>query len=622
MGRRAFCLFWRLNVTIGLKQVFHFPGELCGTGVEGVYKDDAYNGCRGKACFRRSTERAGMIAVRCSNCGLEIMVPPSVQGREGTCLNCGNPVKVPSDGVFVPTSIMQFNPGEKIAGRYSILSFIGRGGMGVVYHAEDTLVKEEVALKFLRTDILRTEKWRYMFLQEAQIARRLRHENIVAVHDVTYTSDGILFLSMEYAKGRSLRELLRRHREEKVHILPRLTVSIGLQVLDALHYAHRLVVHRDIKPENIILMANEHVKVLDFGLAKVIEEEGAGNHSSASPLQRKRQVIGTEAYASPEQLLHAAVDLRADIYSLGLVLRELLTLRTPPEYPADLEIKRDDVAPGVLEVVAKAVNPDRNERWQSAKAFRDALKSAFDSAYHPVNLQENNHKASKNGSVEGMVYFQGGGFLMGNDAVREEAPEAEVHVEPFWMDIYPVTVAQYAHYLKETGAPEPRYWRDSQLNGPEQPVVGVAWDEASAYACWAGKQLPGEAQWEFAARGRANRKYPWGNLPPDTTRCNYRNYLGMPSIVTMHEDGRTPEGLFDMAGNVYEWTLDPFMPYDHARKRNGNPDSAPRKAVRGGCYESGVDELTTTARKGFFQNVRQRNVGFRCVINCNVSNPS
>lgn len=556
-----------------------------------------------------------MIDVVCSNCGLKILVPPSVQGREGKCLNCGAPISVPSFGMPTQASNLKFNPGDKIAERYTIHSLVGRGGMGVVYLAEDTLVKEEVALKFLRTDILRTEKWRFLFLQEAQIARRLRHENIVAVHDVTYTSDGILFLSMEYAKGRSLREFLRNHREERAYIPPRLIVSIGLQVLDALQYAHRLVVHRDIKPENIILMANEHVKVLDFGLAKVIEEEDAVALSGIQSARHKRQVIGTEAYAAPEQILHGPVDFRADIYSLGLVMRELLSLRTPLEYPVDQDVKRDDVAPGVVDVIRKAVNADRNERWQSAGAFRDALKSAFDIAYHPAALEEENHHGDANGSTEGMVYFAGGTFLMGNDAVREEAPEEEVHVKPFWMDIYPVTVAQYARYLKETGASEPRYWRDTQLNGAEQPVVGIDWYEAMAYAAWAGKSLPREAQWEFGARGRENRRFPWGNLPPDTTRCNYRNHLGMPSIVTMHEDGTTPEGLFDMAGNVYEWTRDPYLSYLQIRKGDVDPESSPRRAVRGGCYESGPEELTTTFRRGFFQNVRQRNIGFRCVIN-------
>lgn len=555
-----------------------------------------------------------MIPVVCSSCGLKILVPSSVQGREGHCLNCGNPIKVPRQHASAPVSISDFKPGDKIGERYIILSAIGKGGMGVVYHAEDTLVKEEVALKFLRPDILRTEKARGMFLQEAQIARRLRHENIVAVHDAALTVDGVLFLSMEYAKGQSLRDLLQRHRKERLYLPPRLIVSITLQMLDALDYAHRLVVHRDIKPENIILMANEQVKVLDFGLAKAVEEEDERYDPSRQQeaIQRK-QVIGTFAYASPEQIYHRPVDFRADIYSTGLVVREMLSLRSPTEYPPDHPITRQDIAPDVMAVINKAVIADISERWQSARAFRDALKSVYENAYHPVSIHENTTKPAEDGSTEGMVYFAGGTFLMGNNAVRQEAPEEEVLVKPFWMDSYPVTVAQYARYLAESGAPEPRFWHDSQLNGPEQPVVGVCWDEAMAYAAWAGKTLPTEAQWEFAARGRDNRKFPWGNLPPDTTRCNHRNYLGMPSIVVMHEDGKTPEGLFDMAGNVYEWTRDAYMPYPVQRK-GPSQENAPRKTVRGGCYESEKDELRTTARKGFFQNVRQKNIGFRCVI--------
>lgn len=557
-----------------------------------------------------------MITVLCSYCGLKILVPVSVQGREGHCLNCGNPICVPSGKTTMPNTISKYKPGDKVGERYVLLSYIGRGGMGVVYHAEDTLVKEGVALKFLRPDILRTEKARGMFLQEAQIARRLRHENIVAVHDVSLTNDGVLFLSMEYAKGRSLRELLRHHREQKHHIAPRLIVEITLQILDALHYAHRLVVHRDIKPENIMLMANEQVKVLDFGLAKAVEEEDAVyDLSQQQEAIKRKQVIGTFAYAAPEQIYHRPVDLRADIYSTGLVAREMLTLRSPMEYPVDREINREDIAPDVLAVINKAVHVEKSERWQSALAFREALKSAYDNAYQPISFVENECKPANGRSTAGMVYFAGGAFLMGNNAVPEEAPEQEVYVDPFWMDIYPVTVAQYARYLEESGAQEPRFWHDTQLNGPEQPVVGVSWDEAVAYASWAGKALPTEKQWEFAARGRENRKFPWGNLPPDTTRCNYRNYLGMPSIVVMHEDGKTPEGLFDMSGNVYEWTQDPYMPYAQRQKGSLPADQVPRKAVRGGCFESEKEDLVTTARKGFFPIVRQKNIGFRCVIN-------
>lgn len=554
-----------------------------------------------------------MITVTCTYCGLKILVPETVRGRQGTCLNCGSPITVTNGVATDAAQSLSFKPGDRIGERYSLLAYIGRGGMGVVYHAEDALVKEEVALKFLRPNVLRTEKGRRFFLQEAQIARRLRHENIIAVHDVGFTNDGVLYLSMEYAHGQSLRALMLRHREARRYIPVRLIITIALQVLDALHYAHRLVVHRDIKPENIMLLPNERVKVLDFGLAIAIEEENTQSEEKSQSVERKRRVIGTLAYASPEQINHKPVDLRADIFALGLVLRELITLRTPLELAVDEPIKRDDVPPGIVEVINRAVREDKSERWHSAQAFRNALNEAYQSAYHVADVSAKDTNDKQTCDTSGMIFFEGGNFLMGNNAVREEAPEAEVHVEPFYMDKYPVTVAQYATYLKDTGAEEPGCWRDPQYNGPDQPVVGVSWYEAAAYAAWAGKQLPSEMQWEFAARGRENRRYPWGQLPPDNTRCNFRNYLGMPSMVSMHEDGQTPEGVFDMAGNVYEWTLDPYAPYTRLREGALNPADGPRKSTRGGCFESNVEEITTTARKGFFPNERKNNMGFRCV---------
>jgi formylglycine-generating enzyme required for sulfatase activity len=144
-------------------------------------------------------------------------------------------------------------------------------------------------------------------------------------------------------------------------------------------------------------------------------------------------------------------------------------------------------------------------------------------------------------------------------------------------------------------------------------VVGVSWNEACEYAAWAGKQLPTEAQWEFAARGRGNRRYPWGHLDPDSTRCNFGDYLGMPSIVSMHEGGMTPEGIQDLAGNVYEWTEDAFEPYRHRQQGGGESDS-PRRVVRGGSWHSGPLELVCSHRKGLFPESRLTTVGFRCVV--------
>lgn len=551
-----------------------------------------------------------MVEVVCAHCGLRILVPPSVQGRRGVCFNCGNPLLVPSAGVVEAHRNLTFARGDRISDRYVVGDRIGKGGMGVVYQAHDTLVDEPVALKFMNPEMLETERGRQLFIQEAQIARRLRHENIVAVHDVTWTNEGILYLSMELLSGQSLRQLLRKHRQDRRLLDVRLSVAYMRQVLAALEYAHRTVIHRDIKPENVFIMPGEHVKVLDFGLAKVIQEV-----LMEQPASGAKRVIGTLAYAAPEQRLNRPVDLRADIYAAGLVFQELLTLRTPLDDPIAVERARDDVSPSLLDVLKRAIKPEKEQRWQSAGEFRKALEHAFQESYgrQAVAVQALNG-AGKGASTEGMVYLEGGNFLMGNDDFREEAPEAEVFVKPFWIDKYPVTVAQYTEFIAATGAPEPRFWRDPQFNGPDQPVVGVTWNEAMAYAEWAGKDLPTEAQWEFAARGKENRPYPWGSLPPGSTRANFGEYLGMSSIVTMHEDGATPDKVEDLAGNVYEWTKDPFLAYTVLRSKEDQRDS-PRRTVRGGCWASPPEELRCTARRGFFAETRINTIGFRCVLN-------
>ena len=548
-----------------------------------------------------------MIEVACRQCGLKIYVPSTVQGRQGICFNCGQPVTVPAAPVRPSSSPLDFQPGQRVADRYVILQRIGHGGMGVVYQAHDSLVNEDVALKFMRTDLLRTDKARRFFLQEALVTRRLRHENIVVVHDVNFTREGVLYISMEHAAGESLRDMLQRHRAEKTLIEVRFAVRVVEQMLAGLDYAHRFVVHRDIKPENVMLLANERVKLLDFGLALAVQED----LNSEDGHKPKKRVVGTLPYTAPEQRLFQPLDQRTDLYAVGLVLRELLNLRTPNEPPRPLDRVRRDVSPSLVQVLEKALQEDRDARWQSAAEFRAALLGAYRQSYTPPYTE--NAGQNEPFSTEGMVFFAGGRFLMGSNLCREEAPEAEVFVGPFWMDSHPVTTAQYAAYMRETGAPEPKFWRDPECNGPDQPVVGVSWHEAMAYAHWAGKTLPTEAQWEFAARGQQNRRHPWGNLPPTPQLANFQDFLGIPSVVTLHEEGQTPEGLLDMAGNVHEWTLDPYAPYSQNRQQQPATAQTPIRAVRGGCWTSPAEELTTTARKGFIPETQLKTIGFRCV---------
>lgn len=551
-----------------------------------------------------------MISVTCTHCGCEILVPPTVQGKQGLCFNCQQPLEVPTVTSIERHRKLAFETGNKIAGRYTIEKLVGQGGMGVVYRAQDTLVNELVALKFMRPAMLRTQRGQQMFIQEAQIARRLRHDNIIAVHDVSWTIDGVLYLSMEYVAGQSLREFLRQKRVERRYLEVRLAVSYATQILSALEYAHKMVIHRDMKPENVMLLSGERLKVLDFGLAKAIQEEYPDEKKEAPG----KRVVGTLAYTSPEQRRREPVDLRSDIYAVGLLMHELLTLRTPMDEPVSINEARDDVAPALVDVIQKSLEERKEHRFQSAKEFRHAIKQAYDKAYRKttVTLPQNGDQTQQ-ASTENMVHFEGGSFVMGSDDFKESAPEEEVYVPPFWMDIHPVTVHEYEEFMKATGHAEPKYWNDDQFNGPNQPIVGVSWDDAMAYAHWAGKQLPTEAQWEFAARGRENRTYPWGNLPPDNTLCNFRDFLGMPSMIGMH-DGCTPDGIYDLAGNVLEWVRDPYAPYRTIRQNPEKAESSPRRTVRGGCYLSPPDELRNVVRRGLFPESYLRTVGFRCVL--------
>jgi serine/threonine protein kinase len=554
-----------------------------------------------------------MIQATCSQCGLRIQVPSTVQGRQGICFACGSPMVVPQLSDQTEVTEVSYSHGDRIADRYIIDTQIGKGGMGVVYRAQDALIEEDVALKFMHPKTWKTQRGQMLFIKEAQIARRLRHENIVSVHDVGTTPEGLLYLSMELLKGTSLREYLRRLRAHRRLVDVRLAINIVLQTLAAMEYAHKMVVHRDLKPENIMLMPGEVVKVLDFGLAMDVDDEPT--QSTNQPDGKKKRIVGTAVYASPEQHRHQKIDFRSDLYTVGVIFHELLTLRTPVDEPVNVMDVREDVAPSIIKIIDKARQHDKDHRWQSAREFRKAVSEAYKASYRKKEVKEFVTKNGKTFSTENMAYLDGGHFLMGNMEVREEAPEFETHIDPYYIDKYPVTVQEYEEFLKSTGHNPPKFWEDPEFNGPRQPVVGITFNDALAYAGWVGKKLPTEKQWEYAARGRDNRKYPWGNLDPDTTRTNYGDYLGMPSIVSMHDKGRTPDGIYDLGGNVYEWTLDGFVPYNPKNGGDNTKSKDPRRVVRGGSWHSDVFELRATNRKGLFPETRLTTVGFRCTLN-------
>ena len=270
---------------------------------------------------------------------------------------------------------------------YQILAAIGEGGMGEVYLAKDTILGRRVALKVLPESVGKDPDRLRRFKQEARSASMLNHPNVCVIHEIGETDDGRPFIAMEYIAGVTLRK---RMNERPVKLGDALDIAI--QVADALATAHEAaIVHRDIKPENIMIRRDGYVKVFDFGLAKLTERRNPSNDpmSATLPDSSPGMVMGTAAYMSPEQARGLSVDERTDIWSLGVVIYEMVSGRAPfaGETPTDVVVAIVEKeppaisqtvagAPAELErILKKALRKDRDQRYQIVKEMAIDLRS-------------------------------------------------------------------------------------------------------------------------------------------------------------------------------------------------------------------------------------------------------
>ena len=260
-------------------------------------------------------------------------------------------------------------------GRYEVLSLIGEGGMGKVYLARDIRLGRTVALKILPVEIASDPKRIYRFVQEARAASALNHPNILTIYEIEQTGDAH-YIATEFIEGVTLRDHLSR---TKLSISE--TLDIAAQIASAIAAAHEVgVVHRDLKPENIMVRPDGLIKILDFGVAKVptiepTDEVDADADTLAFFNTQPGLLIGTVRYMSPEQARGATVDSRSDIWSLAIVLYEMLTKELPFSGPTNADtiaalIKnptplisdyRTDAPPELQQVIAKALEKKPNK---------------------------------------------------------------------------------------------------------------------------------------------------------------------------------------------------------------------------------------------------------------------
>jgi len=448
----------------------------------------------------------------------------------------------------------------KATDRYEILAELGRGGMGVVYKAKDKMLGRVVALKRVLAKDNRAIIDR--FKGEAKSIAALNHQNIIQIFDIGDDEDGI-YITTEFVEGSDLSRLLK----SKSPLPPKTALKIIVPIMKAMAYAHKKgLIHRDIKPANILLTKNDAPKIADFGLARL---------DYMKDLEVTGMVMGTQNYASPEQFKDSKhVDHRTDIYSIGALFYEMLTGIRP-------QFLREDTIPDPFKpVILKAMKAEKSRRYQTLNEMIKDLEAVVKGGKPAAAAKT----IAGKGDVE-MVHIAAGPFLFGPKNRKANLPA-------FSIDKYSVTNARFAKvFAGHSYAPEEA----------EHPIRGVSWRQASEFARRVGKRLPTEAEWEKAARGTDGRHFPWGNqFTPE--RCNsFEAGNGTTTPVDAYPSGKSPYGVMDMAGNVWEWTSTRHEKMQSFRILKGGAFDGESRYSR--CFERFAHH-----QEGLFQAS-----GFRCV---------
>jgi formylglycine-generating enzyme required for sulfatase activity len=551
--------------------------------------------------------------------------------------------------------------GRTIGGRYVIDSLLGRGGMSSVYKATDPNLQRTVAIKIIHPHLSEHPEFVKRFEQEAAAVARLRHPNIMLVHDFNHEG-GVYYIVFEYIAGTPLDRRLKDLKEAGLRLPLSETIQIMVPLCEAVAYAHeRKMVHRDLKPSNVVINLLGQPILLDFGIAKLV---GGGQVHTATGA-----TIGTAAYMAPEQVVGDEVNHRADIYSLGVMLYEMACGRPPFEGQSALTVMMKHVneplpdirlfnsnLPEVFSsVLEKALAKDPKERYGSAVEMAIALRDVgrqlavggSDTAVYPTPMPKSEpppkaavvpakpqsepaetptpltktavsppetvtepilrpeptpQKSGRNwlplllGGIAllaviaaavlllprlfapalptsaGMVQIPGGTYTVGADLSGSQYSDPlEVSLESFWIDRFEVSNSDYATFVAETDTAPPSNWPNGQPPAGQgnHPVHGLTWQNANDYCNRQNKRLPSEAEWEVAARGAQSLLYPWGDSPTS---------VNLPQDGTYASGSLPPNrssfGVFDMAGNVWEWVDEPYAPV---------PDG--QEVARGGAFD-------------------------------------
>jgi formylglycine-generating enzyme required for sulfatase activity len=561
--------------------------------------------------------------VQCPHCREQVDMTFDLIGTDGNCHACGVD--------FIPVDALW-----GAQGRYLLKRYMGGGGMGIVFAAYDTALGRDVALKVPYVDFRERRRHKIIerFKTEIRAIERLNHAHICSIYD-SATWDGHLYYSMRFLDGGTL--------ADRITGAPPLDFDRVafwvLTVAQAMDYAHDVgVVHRDLKPANLMFDGDDQLFVTDFGLALFIDDP------DETRLTRDGDRLGSTSYMSPEQV-RGFSDWQGpacDIYSLGVVLYELLTGRLPyrgsrrdvedailsgkPEPPSRV---RDDVPRPLERICLKAMERLIGDRFESMHEFAAALEdyAGGSSAKSFVPEIAPAVQAGRTGLIHhgglgiAMMRVPAGEFVMGSNDSEDERPLHKVAI-PFdlWVGAYQVTQAEYRAVIGSL--PETIF-----AGHDRRPVDSVSWIDAVIFCNLlsardgyepyykiqgervrieggTGYRLLTEAEWEFAARGGGTGRY---GATDDAVSLDRFAWYAENSSNRTHEVGRKePNGfhLHDMLGNVWEWCWD-WYSRDGYRGRfdgdldRGGPAHGTERVLRGGCWSSDPQSLRCAARIQF-----------------------
>ena len=615
-------------------------------------------------------------------------------------------------GVDAASSATRLGSGSVLLNRFRLLEMIGEGGMSRVYKAVDLRKVEagaadpHIAIKVLTVPFANPSDAMAVLSREAHSLQSLTHPNIVRVFDCDRDND-IVFMTMELLSGQSLFDKLRAARGDgglSRDTARRLIKSIA----NALEFAHgKNILHGDLKPGNVFITDSGEIKVIDFGLARLMVQPGEVQPKAVANAADRMRAL-TPAYASPEMLENEAPDPRDDVYALACVAWKLMTGQLPfkakdpsaARNVAQLACPRE-LSRREFRALCHALQFEREKRTPSARQFllefsgagskvswplaagvavsiSALMAAAAFFALHPATQKTPAPPAAPAlasapaplapAPAPGQVFrdcptcplmkvLAAGDFQQGTpagaDALAFEMPQHKVSIaHAFAAGVYDVTVGEYSQFVAATGVgangcttydgawrvTPTVTWRNAiESQTSSHPVSGVSWQDAKDYAAWLSHtthqtyRLPSASEWEYAARAGSAAPVPWttpaeacsfANVADQTAAQHYRGWKVLPCADEFVQSAPVGSfkanafGLYDMLGNVFQWTEDCWTDNYQGAPIDGSAQSAgdcTQHELRGGSWFTQPDFIRTSYRNRFEGNYRSTSIGFRLI---------